>query len=98
MFDTNGTPVSEDRYTIPFGASETRTRRILCKTGQFLRCETAPDLTVEAQHVGDTAWTDIEASPLDLSAWNGTLQDFNFRITAATPSGYERQSFRIYVQ
>lgn len=60
----------------------TFTVRVDCRSGFFLTAETVSEVVVEARHNGMGSWTDIVASPFDLSAFDGTRQNFEIRLTA----------------
>jgi hypothetical protein len=68
-----------------------------CHSGLFLRCDVVPNLVVEARKQGDSTWVDIEAAGLDLTAYDGTIQIFEIRLTLGTITAQDRAAFRIYV-
>lgn len=79
------------------GQTVTYTKQIQCYTGHTLSCEVVADLVVEARHGTSGAWTDIETTPIDLSTWNGSLETFQFRVTAGTVLQHFVRSFRFRI-
>lgn len=88
--DTNGNPVGTFATSIQASASQTYTVKIDCESDYELAADAVSDLTVEAKRTADVSWINIETTPIDLSAWNGTLQEFQIRVTAANSPGVER--------
>ncbi len=68
---------------------------IYCVVGYGLAIDptTVPHLTIEARHGTSGAWTNLSVSELDLSAWDGTSQDFQVRVTAGTVTVLTREMF-----
>jgi hypothetical protein len=61
-----------------------------------LRSETVSDLTVEARLSGTSTWINIETTPIDLTTWNGSRQNFEIRLTADNVVVLHK--FRIYTE
>lgn len=88
--DTNGDPIEMFSTSIQASSVQTYTVKIDCETDYELVADAVSDLTVEAKRTADVSWINIETTPIDLSAWNGTLQEFQVRVTAANSPGVER--------
>jgi|GEM_PF-4573093 len=97
IYDLNGNPISSFTTAIDSGAVQVYTIRIDCRTGYSLFADAVASLTVEAKRTADADYTDIEASPIDLSAWDGTTQEFQVRLTAASVSAVTRRAFSLRV-
>jgi hypothetical protein len=63
--------------------------RFECRDGYFLTAIADVGVTVEGRHYGDSAWIDIVASPIDVSAYAPGTEDFEIRLTPATADEYE---------
>lgn len=61
--------------------------KLQCKAGYELRSTSHPAITVEAKRLSDVSWTGIEGSGLDLTPYDGTVQDFQVRLTTGALSG-----------
>lgn len=84
--------------TIDEGEELVFTIPVECSDDLFLRVDPSPvaDLTVEAYRVvgsGPETYTDLETTPIDLSPWDGTTQEFQIRITAGSVSSVTRRQF-----
>lgn len=97
IFDTADNPISSFSMSIESAAVQTLTLRIECRTSYFLSCETVADLAVEGRKAGDVTWINLETTPIDLSAYNGTRQNFEIRLTAASVAAIQRRDFSIRV-
>lgn len=82
IHDMNGVRILEARFEVASDDAETGSVLIECHAGMFLSGETVEGLTVEARAAGEPSWTDIETTPIDLSTWDGTMQEFEVRVTA----------------
>lgn len=90
FLDTNNVPLPAI-YRMPgVGGASTDpfTVRFECRSGYFFWAE-ATGVTVEARVDGDIAWTDIVASPIDVSAYAPDVTDFNVRLTPSVDGDYE---------
>lgn len=97
IFDIEDNPLSAFPLSIYSGETKTATVRVECRIGYFLRSEDVSGLTVSARRVGDPAWTNIETTPIDLSAHAGTRQNFEIRLVADAVVIVERRNFKITV-
>lgn len=82
IYDTNENPLTSAHLAMFLAGSLTPRIRIECRANYFLRSESAAHLSVEARRVGDADWTDIETTPVDLTVWNATRQNFDIRLTS----------------
>lgn len=98
IFDLNDNPITSADLSVAAAAAQIFTLKIECRAGYFLRSDTAVDLAVEARREGDTAWTNIETGEIDLSAWNGTRQIFEIRLTAANLTALDLKTFALKVE
>ena len=95
--DTNGDPIEMFSTSIQASSVQTYTVKIDCETDYELVADAVSDLTVEAKRTADASWVNIETTPIDLSAWDGTQQEFQIRVSAANSPGVERV-FSVRVQ
>lgn len=66
-----------------------------CLDGYSLFGEALADVAVELKHVGDVSWTDIETTPYDVSAYDGSTENFQLRVTVGTITIYDRVPFTL---
>lgn len=97
LYDTNLQLLTSASVSIDAGAANTFQVKIECRTNYFLRASAVSDLSVEARRLGDSAWTDIETTPLDLSAYNGSIEIFEIRLTAAGVAAAADRAFALSV-
>jgi hypothetical protein len=95
IFDIEDNPIFAFPLAIIAGETQTFPIRVECRTNYFLRSEAVSGLSVSARRVGSADWIDIEAVAIDLSAWNGTRQNFEIRLAADLIA--ERKNFKITV-
>lgn len=74
----------------------TITVRFECFAGYSIRCTTVAGLTVEMRAVGDVSWIDIESTPIDMTPYALTIQEFQVRLTTGTIAAPVRVQFNIY--
>ena len=96
--DIEGNPLSVINDIIPDNGG-TRTYRVKlgCSSDYKLWAEPAPDVTIDGQKVGDTGWTSLVYPGIDLSPFDGTLQLFDIRVTAADITGVVREESFVWV-
>lgn len=97
IYDLNDNPISSYTMSVYSGAAPVLQLRADCKAGYSLSCDTVADLAVEARKLGDTPWINIETTPIDLAAYDGTRQTFEIRLTAAVVTAIKARNFRIRV-
>ena len=97
IFDTANNPISSFSLSLNSAEVKTLTIRVECRTGRFLRCETVADIAVEARKVGDTTWINLETTPIDLSPFDATRQNFEIRLTAVSVIVLTRRNFKLTV-
>lgn len=95
IFDLDDNPIFAFPLSVIAGQTQILPIRIECRTNYFLRSEAVSGLSVSARKTGDADWIDIEAAAIDLSAWNGTRQNFEIRLVADLTTG--RKIFNIKV-
>ena len=78
-------------------ANRVFTVTIDCHSGHELSGEAVADATIEAKHSAAGGYTNIESSPIDLSTWAGTQQEFQIKMTAGTITSHLVRSFRLRV-
>jgi hypothetical protein len=84
IYNSDGNQMLSSNLAMFSTEVKTDTITIDCKTGYFLSSSTVDNILVEAKKVGGGSWTNIETTPIDLSADNGTQQDYEIRLTAGT--------------
>lgn len=94
FLDTNDVPLPDVYRMAGVGGVPTTPfpLRFECRDGYFFWA-TATGVTVEVRLVSDTLWTDIVATPIDLSPHAGTFQNFELRLTPAADADYEINLF-----
>lgn len=97
IFDLDDNPISSFAMAIDSAGVATLQIRVECRTGYKLRCETVADLAVEAKRHVDSSYINLETTPIDLSAYDGSRQNFDVRLTASTVSVLTRENFKITV-
>ena len=94
--DTAGNPVYNFSLSLPVSTSQIFTCKIDCETDYEVSADTITGVAVEAKRAADSSWVDIATTPIDLSTWTGTQQEFQFRITAgASPLAPQPFSIRV---
>lgn len=96
IVDTNNNSIDTLNIALNSGVNKVYTFQIDCFTGHFAyngfkdsdgiyqTAPAIPDVTIELRHGTTGAYSDIENTPFDLSAWNGSRETFQLRITAGT--------------
>lgn len=85
MFNTiDDRPLTSHNGSILPGSPQIYPLRIDCMAGKSLFADEDELLTIEARADGETDWTDLQDSSLDLTPYAGTRHLFEFRITAAS--------------
>jgi hypothetical protein len=82
--DTNSDVLLSANFAMRSGEVSTATIQIDCLDGYSLFGSAVADIAVEARHGTSGAWTNIETTPIDLSAYDGQLETFQVRFTAGT--------------
>jgi hypothetical protein len=98
IYDTNNNRILSTGFAVRSEEVKTATIQIDCNAGYFLTCTDVDDLKlqVEVRHDGD-AWVDIEATPIDLTPWDGDREIFEVRVTAATITSPTVRAFTLSV-
>lgn len=91
-------PSSGFNYAVASNSSITFEVPIDCVTGYELFAETVDTLTVEARKLGDVSWTDIETTPIDLTADAGLRVTYEIRLTAAVVTVLTRRIVKTRVK
>lgn len=88
MFLKDGVQIDElFGQLIKSGSAVTKTVSIRCLDGYELSCDSVANLTVEAKHTADGAFTNIETTPLSTDAFAGTDADYVLRFTPTATTG-----------
>lgn len=98
IYDLDNNPISSHTFSIPSGDDPILEIRIDCVDGYSLFSDAVGNIAVEARKSGDVGWTNIETTPIDLSADNGTRHTFEVRLTAAVVTAITRRSFSLRVE
>lgn len=97
MYDLNDNPISTGQISVSgfgFGAFSVKAD---CRTGYVLRAE-GDSLTITARRLGDTPWTNIITGSIDLSAWNGTRETFEVRVSGSMVSARTLREARLVIE
>jgi hypothetical protein len=97
LYDSNGQLLTSAAVSIDANSQTVFAVKAECRTGYFLSATAVDDLLVEARHPGDSDWIDIETAPLDLSAFDGNIEDFEIRFTAGNVSEISNRAFTLSV-
>lgn len=97
IFDIDDNPIASFMLSIDSLDVQILTLRIECRTGQNLRGIPVSDVVVEAKRSVDSTWVDIETTPIDLTPYNPTRQNFDIRITAGTVASLKHHNFNLTV-
>lgn len=92
IYDLDNNRLTAGQAGIDHDGQKTIVCKIDCQTGYYLRSSAVADIAVEAKRSADSVWTNIETTPIDLTPWNGTMQNFDIRITAESVSGIRRRA------
>jgi hypothetical protein len=65
------------------------TIRFDARDGYSLWAIAEDGVAIEGRKAGDTSWTDLMTSPIDVSAFDGTAVDYQIRLTPETDEEYE---------
>lgn len=80
--DLDGNSLNSGNLSIPSGGNAVLQIGIDCLTGYEFAAEAVSLLVIEARALGDSSWTSIETTPIDLSPYAGTRKTFEVRLTA----------------
>lgn len=94
IYDLDGIRRTSSGYQGELNVPKIALAKIECRTGYKLSCVAVADLTVEARKQGSGTWLDIETTPIDLSADDGNLIIYEFRLT---PTAYKVRQAQIRV-
>lgn len=97
LYDSNSQLLTAANLSIDANSVNTFQIKVECRNGYFLVASTVEDLVVRARPVGDASWIDIETTPIDLSFYDGTIQDFEVRLTGGNVSLMTNRSFILSV-
>ncbi len=95
FFDRIGNEIERIRTQVPSGQTREYPIAVECHAGRQLSLGAVPNMTIEAKHAASPTWVNIGAAPIDLAPWDGTIQDFDIRITADPVSEDVRELFAI---
>ena len=98
IYDTDGHVIYSSALSLFSGNEATVTVQIDCVTGYSLYGEAVADIAVEARHGTSGGWTNIETTPLDLSAFDGSRETYQVRLTAATITAFTSRAFTLTVR
>ena len=98
IYDIDSNPLPSYLMNLDAGSVYVFTIRINCRTGVYLRSESVSDLLVEGKKSTDSVWVNLETTPIDLSAYSDTFQNYDIRLTAGAVSDPVTKNFKIYVQ
>lgn len=72
--------------------------RVPCTAGLFLTADNDARLAVKARENGSgDPFVNIASSPIDLTPYDGTDQDFDLKVTPAAVTGFERVAVPVRV-
>jgi hypothetical protein len=83
IYDTNSNPINRFAYAQAKSTAKTMQILVDCKTGYRLFCDVTANVTVEGKVTGGVSFTDLEASFIDLSPYDGMRKSFDIRVTTA---------------
>ncbi len=96
--DMNGDRKGSGHISLRPNADGTIPFQIGCMAGTYLRGTAVDDVAVEARIVGDVSWINLETTPIDLTPYDDTFQDFELRFTDARGDTLRgRRLFRLFI-
>lgn len=95
IYDLDGNELYAAQLTMREQNSSVLHISIECRSGYKLKSETAANLGVEARRLGDSVWTNLESSEIDVSAYAGTRQTFEIKLTAGNETSIVRNAFSL---
>jgi hypothetical protein len=97
IYDTDGNGLLSANFAIRSGEVVTGSFQVDCASGWQISGEAVADVTVELKHSAAGGYTNIETTPIALGTWDGTVQTFNFRMTAGTITSATTRAFKFTV-
>lgn len=97
MYDLNDNPIATGQIAVSgfgFGAFSIKAD---CRAGYVLRAE-AESLTITARKLGDSAWTNLIDSAIDLSAYDSARETFEVRVSGSVVSARTLREARLIVE
>lgn len=94
--DLDGNPVENFPMSATLNEVKTFQQQIECHNTYKLSCDAIVGPAVEAKHHSSGVYVNIETTPISLDPWDGTVQVFDFRITA--PAVEEQDTIILRVQ
>jgi len=61
--------------------------RIPCASGQFLTADDVTEARVMVRPFGVGSYVDVQSSPIDLTPYDGTIQDFEMKFHTTSVTG-----------
>lgn len=98
ILDLNNNPLTSVSVSLNANAVNVFSLKIECRTNYVLKATVVADLIVEARLLGSATWINIETAPIDLSAYNSTLQTFEFRLIADNVAVITERDFILSVE
>ena len=83
IYDLDDRRILSATVAVEQGQVITGSFKVDCNTGYELRGSAVADCVCEVKHSAG-AYVAIETTPIDLGAWDGSIETFTFRITAAS--------------
>lgn len=97
--DTSGQPLLYVNLRLDEGAdSVVIVARIPCRAGKFIATDNDARASVLARRTGSgDAFVNVADDPIDLTPYDGTNTDFDFKVRAGSVTGLERVALPVRV-
>ncbi len=97
IFNPDGDPVSALHFE-PYGNTNfTIVLTIRCRAGYELTSTAVTNVAVEGRVTGGGGFTNLETTPIDLTPYDGTDQDFDIKITSEAVTAARLRDFTLSV-
>lgn len=98
FLDTNSVPLSSLSMAFESGTDTQFSIKVDCRAGYYLSASDVPaELTVFARFQGDTVWTNIGSSPLNLTPYDAQRKTIEVKFTAGSVSAVARRQLKLSV-
>jgi hypothetical protein len=97
FYDTDDNRILSASVAVEEGEIVTGSFKVECNTGYQLSGAAVADVLCEVKHSAG-AYVAIETTPIDLGAWDGSTETFNFRFTAAASAINKRRTLPLTIR
>lgn len=98
FLDTDDNPQTSGSIVMVDDDDKTLTLRVDVQTGYQLRGEVIAGAMIQARHVGDVSWINIETTPIDLTPYSGPREDFEIRVQTPSTLVYDPMVWILHLE